>query len=141
MGLHTGQAVVSDGRYTGLSVNRAARIGAAGHGGQILVSQATQTLLEDEEEDLHVFLRDLGEQRLKDLDRPVRLYQADASGLPDSFPPVRGDAHLAQAAEVALRRAWWRRPVVLAAVAAASSPSSASLSFSAANTQQRPFER
>ena len=52
MGLHTGQAIVSDGRYTGLSVNRAARIGAAGHGGQILVSQATQTLLEDEEEDL-----------------------------------------------------------------------------------------
>ena len=114
MGLHTGQAVVSDGRYTGLSVNRAARIGAAGHGGQILVSQATQTLLEDEEEEgLDVHLRDLGEQRLKDLDRPVRLYQADASGLPDSFPPVRGDAHLAQAAEVALRRAWWRRPVVL----------------------------
>jgi YVTN family beta-propeller protein len=100
-------------------VNRAARIGAAGHGGQILVSQATQTLLEDEEEDLDVHLRDLGEQRLKDLDRPVRLYQADASGLPDSFPPVRGDAHLAQAAEVALRRIWWRRPVVLAAVAAA----------------------
>ena len=64
-------------------------------------------------------MRDLGEQRLKDLDRPVRLYQADASGLPDSFPPVRGDAHLAQAAEVALRRAWWRRPVVLAAAAAA----------------------
>jgi YVTN family beta-propeller protein len=119
MGLHTGQAIVSDGRYTGLSVNRAARIGAAGHGGQILVSQATQTLLEDEEEEgLDVHLRDLGEQRLKDLDRPVRLYQADASGLPDSFPPVRGDAHLAQAAEVALRRAWWRRPVVLAAIAA-----------------------
>jgi len=113
MGLHTGQAIVSDGRYTGLSVNRAARIGAAGHGGQILVSQATQTLLEDEEEEgLDVHLRDLGEQRLKDLDRPVRLYQADASGLPDSFPPVRGDAHLAQAAEVALGRAWWRRPVV-----------------------------
>ena len=54
MGLHTGQAVAADGRYTGLAVHRAARIGAAGHGGQILVSQATQTLLEDEEEDLHV---------------------------------------------------------------------------------------
>ena len=118
MGLHTGQAVVSDGRYTGLSVNRAARIGAAGHGGQILVSQATQTLLEDEEEDLHVFLRDLGEQRLKDLDRPVRLYQAAADGLPNAFPPVRGDAHLTQTAETALRRPWWRRPVVLVAAAA-----------------------
>ena len=81
MGLHTGQAVASDGRYTGLAVHRAARIGAAGHGGQILVSQATQTLLEDEEEDLHISSRDLGEQRLKDLDRPVRLYQAAAEGL------------------------------------------------------------
>ena len=61
MGLHTGQAVAHDGRYTGLAVHRAARIGAAGHGGQILVSQATQTLLEDEEEDLHVSLGDLGD--------------------------------------------------------------------------------
>jgi len=119
MGLHTGQAVATEGRYTGLAVHRAARIGAAGHGGQILVSQATQTLLEDEEEDLHVFLRDLGEQRLKDLDRPVRLYQAAADGLPDAFPPVRGDAHLAPAAEASLRSPWWRRPVVLAAAAAA----------------------
>jgi YVTN family beta-propeller protein len=116
MGLHTGQAVAHDGRYTGLAVHRAARIGAAGHGGQILVSQATQTLLEDEEEDLHVFLRDLGEQRLKDLERPVRLYQAGADGLPAAFPPVRGDAHLAQAAETALAPLpWWRRPAVLAA--------------------------
>ena len=55
----------------GLAVHRAARIGAAGHGGQVLVSQAAQTLLEDEEEDLHIFLQDLGEQRLKDLDQPV----------------------------------------------------------------------
>ena len=119
MGLHTGQAVAGEGRYTGLAVHRAARIGAAGHGGQILVSQATQTLLVDEEEDLHVFLRDLGEQRLKDLERPVRLYQAAATGLPESFPPVRGDAHLAQAAEAALRPPWWRRRVVLAGAGAA----------------------
>jgi class 3 adenylate cyclase len=47
MGIRTGQAVGSDGRYTGLAVHRAARIGAAAHGGQVLVSQATQTLLED----------------------------------------------------------------------------------------------
>ena len=112
MGLHTGQAVATDGRYTGLAVHRAARIGAAGHGGQILVSQATQTLLEDEEEDLHVFLRDLGEQRLKDLDRPVRLYQAAADGLPTSFPPVRGAVEPAQATDAAIaspvrRRRWW----------------------------------
>ena len=100
MGLHTGQAVASEGRYTGLAVHRAARICAAGHGGQVLVSQATQTLLEDEEEeDLQIFLRDLGEQRLKDLDRPVRLYQAEGDGLPETFPPIRSEAELAQAAE------------------------------------------
>lgn len=115
MGLHTGHAVAAEGRYTGLAVHRAARIGAAGHGGQILVSQATQTLLEDEEEDLHVFLRDLAEQRLKDLDRPVRLYQVAADGLPDSFPPLRGEAELPAAAEAALRPRWWRSRAALAA--------------------------
>ena len=114
MGLHTGQAVAAGGRYTGLAVHRAARIGAAGHGGQILVSQAAQTLLEDEEEDLHVFLRDLGEQRLKDLDRPVRLYQAAGEGLLDSFPPLRHEADLAEVAEAAIRPPPWRRPAVLA---------------------------
>jgi YVTN family beta-propeller protein len=118
MGLHTGQAVATDGRYTGLAVHRAARIGAAGHGGQILLSQATQTLLEDEEEDLHVFLRDLGEQRLKDLDRPVRLYQAAADGLPALFPPIRGDAALAEAAEAAIARPLWRRRLALLAALA-----------------------
>jgi YVTN family beta-propeller protein len=117
MGLHTGQAAATGGRYTGLAVHRAARIGAAGHGGQILVSQATQTLLEDEEEDLHILFRDLGEQRLKDLDRPVRLYQAAADGLPASFPPVRREAELAQAAEAAIAVPLWRRPAVLAGAA------------------------
>src|SRR5207237_5809151 len=81
MGIHTGQAVANGGRYTGLAVHRAARIGGAAHGGQVLVSQATQTLLEDEEENLPLSLRDRGEQRVKDLDRPVRLYQIFAPGL------------------------------------------------------------
>jgi YVTN family beta-propeller protein len=117
MGIHTGQAVVSHGRYTGLAVHRAARVGAAGHGGQVLVSQATQTLLEDEEEDLEVSLRDLGEQRLKDLDRPVRLYQVEADGLPTEFPPLRREAELAEAAETALaaQRLPLRRLVLLGA--------------------------
>ena len=87
MGIHTGQAAPVDGRYTGLAVHRAARICAAGHGGQVLVSQATQTLLEDEEEDLAVSLDDLGAQRLKDLDRPVQLYQVAGPGLESEFPP------------------------------------------------------
>ena len=114
MGLHTGQAVASGGRYTGLAVHRAARIGAAGHGGQILVSQATQTLVEDEEEDLHIHLQDLGEQRLKDLDRPVRLYQATADGLPTEFAPLRPDAELASVAPVV---PLWRRPAAIGAAA------------------------
>jgi class 3 adenylate cyclase/tetratricopeptide (TPR) repeat protein len=90
MGIHTGQATPTDGRYTGLAVNRAARICAAGHGGQVLVSQATQTLLEDEEEEeLGVALRDLGEHLLKGLDRPVRVYQVEAPGLAMEFSPLR----------------------------------------------------
>src|SRR3954451_21767049 len=114
MGLHTGQALAQDGRYTGLAVHRAARIGSAGHGGQILVSQATQTLLEGEEEDdLPILLRDLGEQRLKDLDRPVRLYQATADGLLESFPPVRSGASSAVPVPVP----FWRRRLVLALLA------------------------
>jgi class 3 adenylate cyclase len=88
IGMHTGQAALTEGRYTGLAVHRAARIGAAAHGGQVLVSQATETLLEDEEEDLGVQFRDLGTQRLKDLDRPVHLYQVAASGLRSDFPSV-----------------------------------------------------
>jgi YVTN family beta-propeller protein len=120
MGIHTGQAVVGEGRYTGLAVHRAARIGAAAHGGQVLVSQATQTLIEDEEEDLAVVLRDLGEQPLKDLDRPVRLYQVAADGLPDRFPPLRREPPLPQAAEAALAapRLWRGRLIMPAAVLA-----------------------
>jgi class 3 adenylate cyclase len=50
MGIHTGRSVPQDGGYTGLAVHRAARICAAARGGQVLISQATQTLVEDEEE-------------------------------------------------------------------------------------------
>ena len=88
MGLHTGQAVLGGGRYTGLAVNRAARIGAAGHGGQILVSQATQTLLEDEEENLHVSLRDLGEQHLKDVQHE-HVYELSLDESQAEFPPLK----------------------------------------------------
>ena len=105
IGVHTGPAEPADGRYTGLAVHRAARICAAGHGGQILVSQATQSLIEDEEEHLAVSLRDLGDQRLKDIDRPVRLYQVVAPGLATDFPPLRGEADEPHAAP----RPVWRR--------------------------------
>jgi YVTN family beta-propeller protein len=116
MGIHTGQAAPVDGRYTGLAVHRAARICAAGHGGQVLVSQATQSLLEDEEEDLAVGMRDLGDQRLKDIERPVRLYQVAAPGLATDFPPPRGEAPPTDALEAAIARPIWRRtPVIVAA--------------------------
>jgi predicted ATPase/class 3 adenylate cyclase/DNA-binding CsgD family transcriptional regulator len=90
IGIHTGQAVPAAGAYTGLAVHRAARICAAAHGGQVLISQATQTLIEDEEEDLGFVLTDLGEHRLKDLDRPVRLFQLTAAGL-DTQAPLAGE--------------------------------------------------
>jgi predicted ATPase/class 3 adenylate cyclase/DNA-binding CsgD family transcriptional regulator len=82
IGVHTGDAVRAGGAYTGLTVHRAARICAAARGGQVLVSQATQTIIEDEEEGEPGFtLVDVGEYRLKDLDRPVRLFQLAAAGL------------------------------------------------------------
>jgi YVTN family beta-propeller protein len=110
MGLHTAQAAPLDGRYTGLAVHRAARISDAGHGGQILVSQATQSLLEDEAEDVAASVRDLGERHLKGIERPVRLYQVVAPGLPTTFPPLRGEE---QPSEAPLYR---RPPIIVVAV-------------------------
>jgi DNA-binding NarL/FixJ family response regulator/class 3 adenylate cyclase len=90
MGIHTGDAALSENRYHGLAVHRAARICSAGHGGQILLSQTSHTLLEDEEEENEgVVLHDLGRQRLKDFDRPVGIYQLVARDLPAEFPPLR----------------------------------------------------
>jgi predicted ATPase/class 3 adenylate cyclase/DNA-binding CsgD family transcriptional regulator len=92
IGVHTGQAVLSRDGYTGVAVHRAARICAAARGGQVLVSQATQDVVEDqEEEELGFTLVDAGEHRLKDLDRPVRLFQLAAPGL-DLVPAARGEA-------------------------------------------------
>jgi predicted ATPase/class 3 adenylate cyclase/DNA-binding CsgD family transcriptional regulator len=95
MGIHTGHSVPADGIYTGLAVHRAARICAAARGGQVLISQATQTLVEDEEEgeEQGFTLADLGEHHLKDLDRPVRLFQLAAAGLapPDDRVTGPGD--------------------------------------------------
>jgi class 3 adenylate cyclase/tetratricopeptide (TPR) repeat protein len=88
IGIHTGNAAPAEGMYTGLAVHRAARICAAARGGQVLVSQATQTIIEDEEEDPGFTLSDLGERTLKDLDRPVRLFQLAAAGLDTRAPPA-----------------------------------------------------
>jgi YVTN family beta-propeller protein len=88
MGMHTGEPRVGGERYVGIGVNRAARIGAAGHGGQVLLSSTTKELAE---EDLPpgVTIRDLGERRLKDLDQRQRLYQLVIDGLPNKFKALR----------------------------------------------------
>ena len=72
MGVHTGEAERHDRDYTGLDVHRAARISAAAHGGQILVSSATRELVAGELAD-DVALWDLGPRWQKDLDRPEHL--------------------------------------------------------------------
>jgi predicted ATPase/class 3 adenylate cyclase len=86
MGLHTGEPMVGATDYIGLAVHRAARICAVGHGGQILLSSATRELLEDDLAPT-ISLRDLGEQRLKDFDRPEHLFQVVVGDLPADFPP------------------------------------------------------
>jgi predicted ATPase/class 3 adenylate cyclase len=79
MGLHTGEPLLTDEGYVGIDVHRAARIAAAGHGGQILLSQATRQLARADG------LRDLGDHRLKDLTAPERIYQLGD----DDFPPLK----------------------------------------------------
>src|SRR5213080_4339500 len=79
MGMHTGTPHVGDEGYVGVDVHRAARIAAAGHGGQVLISASTAALLGTDG------LRDLGEHRLKDLTAPERIYQLGD----EDFPPLK----------------------------------------------------
>ncbi|HUG38092.1 MAG TPA: AAA family ATPase, partial [Candidatus Limnocylindrales bacterium] len=88
MGLHTGEPTPSGGGYVGLDLHRAARICAAGHGGQVLLSDAIRGLAGRAVPD-GVGLRDLGEHRLKDLQHPEHLFQLLIPGLPSEFPPLR----------------------------------------------------
>jgi predicted ATPase/class 3 adenylate cyclase len=93
MGLHTGTAQVVGDHYIGLDVHRAARIAAAGHGGQVLLSWATCALVEPAVPE-DTSLRDLGDHRLKDLRRAERLYQVVLPDLPNDFPPLSSlDSH------------------------------------------------
>ena len=78
MGVHTGEVTLTETGYVGMEVHRAARIAAAGHGGQVLVSASTATLVETP-------LRDLGEHRFKDLAAAERVFQLGE----DEFPPIR----------------------------------------------------
>jgi class 3 adenylate cyclase len=79
IGVHTGRPLMTEGGYVGADVHRAARIAAAGHGGQIVVSAAAAAFAAGEE------LRDLGTHRFKDLPAPERVYQLGG----DRFPPLK----------------------------------------------------
>lgn len=83
MGLATGEAEQRDGDYFGTALNRAARVMAAGHGGQILLTDSTAGLLSG------VDLLDLGPRRLRDLPTPVGVFQVRAPGLRTDFPALR----------------------------------------------------
>jgi YVTN family beta-propeller protein len=108
MGLHTGEPSIGGERYVGIGVHRAARIGASGHGGQVLLSSATRELVEEESHG--VVVRELGLYRLKDIDVPERLYQLDIAGLPTDFPPLKAE-------KVVPQRTPRRRPLLVGALA------------------------
>ena len=78
IGVHTGEPLPAGSNYVGIDLHRAARIMSAGHGGQVVVSAATQVLVDDE-------LSELGEHRLKDFDEPVALFQLGS----EQFPPLK----------------------------------------------------
>ena len=83
MGIATGEAELREGDYFGAVLNRAARVMAAGHGGQILIAESTAVLLSG------VDLVDLGPRRLRDVAVPVGVFQVRAQGLATKFPPLR----------------------------------------------------
>ena len=88
MGIHTGDGRLdADGSYVGADVHRAARVAAAGNGGQVLLSETTSSLVGDDLP-VGVTLLGLGEHRLKDL-RPERICQLVIDGLQTEFPPIR----------------------------------------------------
>jgi DNA-binding NarL/FixJ family response regulator/class 3 adenylate cyclase len=90
LAIHTGEPLLGESGYEGLDVHRVARICAAGHGGQVLVSQTTRNLLEAGQV-LEAEFQDLGEHSLRGLPRPERIFQLLAPDLPAQFPPLRTD--------------------------------------------------
>jgi class 3 adenylate cyclase len=88
IGLHTGEPVIAGDRYVGLAVHRAARIMSAAHGGQIFASGPTVDVTADDmPSDISVV--ELGEYRLKGLERPERLYELRIKDVEGRFPPPR----------------------------------------------------
>ena len=138
MGIHTGEPSVGSERYVGLGLHRGARICAAAHGGQVLLSGASRAVAEDDLPD-GIALRDLGLHELKDLDRPEHLFQLVAPDLPADFPPPRTsqpshayegrEDELAEAARAAIRRPLVRRRGALLVVFACAVAAFAGLAF------------
>ncbi len=89
--LHSGEAHLAGDDYGGFDVNRAARVAAAGHGGQIVLSDPTQALVADALP-ADVSLVSLGRYRLRGVPRPETLWQVRIPGLRDTFPPLRVDS-------------------------------------------------
>jgi class 3 adenylate cyclase len=89
MGIHTGEPLLAGDQYVGIDVHRGARIAAAAHGGQVLISARTTALVREDGADANATLRELGAYSLKDLPEPERLFQLVVEGLPASFPPPR----------------------------------------------------
>lgn len=92
MGLHTGPAEFRGNDYFGGTLNRVARICAAGHGGQIIVSAALVSLIEPDS--LQIEFKRLGDFRLRNLNRIETIFQVHAPGLPEEFPPLRSQQNL-----------------------------------------------
>ncbi len=88
MGIHTGEPTLAGDHYVGLDVHRAARIAATGYGGQVLLSERTNAMAQGKMPE-GVEVRDLGEHRLKDIQRPERIYQLIIPGLSADFPPLK----------------------------------------------------
>ena len=88
MGLHSGEPAVQEDDYVGMDVHRAARIAAAAHGGQVVLSEAARQLAGSQLA-AGVSVRDLGWHRLKDIEAPERIYQLVAPGLADRFPALK----------------------------------------------------
>ncbi len=88
IGLHTGEAPLVGNEYIGLDVHHAARVAAAAHGGQVVVSETTRGLVEESLPG-ELKLKDLGVHRLKDLAKSEHLFQLVVDGLPDTFPALR----------------------------------------------------
>jgi class 3 adenylate cyclase len=109
IGLHTTEPHLHSDGYVGVGVSRAARICAAAHGGQVVLSEATAGIVQDGQL-LGVRLRDLGDHALKDISLPQRLFQIEADGLPSEFPPLGTMPVTGRIATlVAIDLAGWRR--------------------------------